>query len=201
MALTSAERSRRWRERQKQDPEKHQKYLQKEKQRYQERKKVGKLKNVEELSEREKRAVRKQWRKNQQNKRKKDKETKNLLSSNTPPNSPCQDLAHEEAPLDGRTSRGRKKIRKDRSKAYREINKLRVKLAQKEKDVARYKKRFYRERVKNKNLDSPRTKTNTLIRGQKVSDEVKRTLNFHHSLVKGIREKLIGGIKNCLSMF
>ena len=189
MALTSAERSRRWRERQKQDPEKHQKYPQKEKQRYQERKKVGKLKNVEDLSEREKRAVRKQWRKNQQNKRKKDKETKNLLSSNTPPNSPCQDLAHEEAPLDGRTSRGRKKIRKDRSKAYREINKLRVKLAQKEKDVARYKKRFYRERVKNKNLDSPRTKTNTLIRGQKVSDEVKRTLNFHHSLVKGIREK------------
>lgn len=165
------------------------KYLEKEKQRYQERKKVGKLKNVEELSERERRSVRKQWRKNQRNKRKKDKETKILLSSNTPPNSPSQDLSHEQLPKDGRTSRGRKKIRKDRSKAYREISKLRIKLAQKEKYVARYKKRFYREKVKNRNLDSPRTKTNTLIRGQKVSEEVKRTLNVHHSLVKGIREK------------
>lgn len=43
--------------------------------------------------------------------------------------------------------------------------------------------------MKNRNLDSPRTKMNTLTRGQKVSEEVKRTLNFHHSLVKGIREK------------
>lgn len=44
--------------------------------------------------------------------------------------------------------------------------------------------------MKNRNLDSPRTKTNTLIRGQKVSEEVKRTLNFQSvCLVKGIREK------------
>lgn len=44
--------------------------------------------------------------------------------------------------------------------------------------------------MKNRNLDSPRTKTNTLIRGQKVSEEVKRTLNFQSVwLVKGIREK------------
>lgn len=171
MALTAKERSIRWREKQKQDPEKHKKYLEKEKQRYQERKKVGKLKNVEELSERERRSVRKQWRKNQRNKRKNDKDTKILLSSNTLPHSPSQDLSHEQLPQDGRTSRGRKKIRKDRSKAYREISKLRIKLAQKEKYVARYKKRFYREKVKNRNLDSPRTKTNTLIRGQKVSEE------------------------------
>lgn len=138
------------------------------------------------MRERERRSVIKQWRKNQRNKRKKDKETKILLSSNTPPNSQSQDLSHEQLPQDGRTSRGRKIIRKDRSKAYREISKLRIKLSQKEKYVARYKKRFYREKVKNRNLDSPRTKTNTLIRGQKVSEEVKRTLNFHHSLVKGI---------------
>lgn len=44
--------------------------------------------------------------------------------------------------------------------------------------------------MKNRNLDSPRTKTNTLIRGQKVSEEVKRTLNIQSvCLVKGIREK------------
>lgn len=62
--------------------------------------------------------------KNQRNKRKKGKETKILLSPNTHPNSPSQDLSHEQLPQDGRTSRGRKKIRKDRSKAYREISKL-----------------------------------------------------------------------------
>lgn len=124
--------------------------MEKEKQRYQERKKVFKLKNVEELSERERRSVRKQWRKNQRNKRKKDKETKILLSSNTPPNSPSQDLSHEQLPQDGRTSRGRKKIRKDRSKAYREISNLRIKLALKENMLPDIKKILQRKSEKQK---------------------------------------------------
>lgn len=65
MALSAKERARRWKERQKKDPEKHQKYLQAEEERYELRKKSGKLKNVSQMTEREKRTVRKRWRTNQ----------------------------------------------------------------------------------------------------------------------------------------
>lgn len=97
--------------------------MEKENQRYQERKKVGKLKNVEELSQRERRPVRKQWRKNQRNKRKKDKETKILLSPNTLPDSTSQDLSHEQLPQDGRNLEVERKSGKiDRKRTEKLVN-------------------------------------------------------------------------------
>jgi hypothetical protein len=62
--LTSAERSRRWRERQKEEAERHKSYLEKERERYKKRKSNGDIKGIEDLSEREKRGKRKAWRKN-----------------------------------------------------------------------------------------------------------------------------------------
>lgn len=97
--------------------------MEKENQRYQERKKVGKLKNVEESSQRERRPVRKQWRKNQRNKRKKDKETKILLSLNTPPDSTRQDLSHEQLPQEGRNLEVERKSGKiDRKRTEKLVN-------------------------------------------------------------------------------
>lgn len=187
MALTAKERARRWRERQKNDPEKHQRYLENEKERYRSRKNSGKLKCISELTERQKRSVRKRWRKNQKQKREKDKDIANLITVNTPPDSPGNEDIYL---VDGRRSSGRKKVRRDRAKAYREVKKLKVKLQKKEKEIHKYKKRLYRERARiNQGKDSPRTKTRKLLRGQSVSDEVRRKLLFHQTLVKGLRDK------------
>lgn len=187
MALTAKERARRWRERQKNDPEKHQRYLENEKERYRSRKNSGKLKCISELTERQKRSVRKRWRKNQKQKREKEKDIANLITVNTPPDSPGNEDIYL---VDGRRSSGRKKVRRDRAKAYREVKKLKVKLQKKEKEIHKYKKRLYRERARiNQGKDSPRTKTRKLLRGQSVSDEVRRKLLFHQTLVKGLRDK------------
>lgn len=137
MALTAKERARRWRERQKNDPEKHQRYLENEKERYRSRKNSGKLKCISELTERQKRSVRKRWRKNQKQKREKDKDIANLITVNTPPDSPGNEDIYL---VDGRRSSGRKKVRRDRAKAYREVKKLKVKLQKKEKEIHKYKK-------------------------------------------------------------
>ncbi|KAH3839566.1 hypothetical protein DPMN_112998 [Dreissena polymorpha] len=54
MALTSGERSALWRKRQRNDTEKHEKYKQKERERYLKRKERGNIKLVHDMSEREK---------------------------------------------------------------------------------------------------------------------------------------------------
>ena len=50
MPLTSAERSKLWRERKKNNPEEYRAYLQKEKERYNKRKEKGEIKSIQELS-------------------------------------------------------------------------------------------------------------------------------------------------------
>lgn len=73
MALTSGERAALWRKRQREDPVKLNKYKQKEQERYKRRREAGILKSVNDMGEREKRKTRRNWRKNQKNKRAKDK--------------------------------------------------------------------------------------------------------------------------------
>ena len=81
--------------------------------------------------------MRKRWRKNQKQKREKDKDIANLITVNTPPDSPGNEDIYL---VDGRRSSGRKKVRRDRAKAYREVKKLKVKLQKKEKEIHKYKK-------------------------------------------------------------
>ncbi|CAC5402785.1 unnamed protein product [Mytilus coruscus] len=91
MVLTGAERAKLWRERQKSDPRKYGEYLQKERNRYKDKKISGVVKPIEDMTEREQRRTRKHWRKHQANKRERMKqaiETNNFLANNTPPVSP-----------------------------------------------------------------------------------------------------------------
>lgn len=87
MAFTSGERAALWRKRQREDPLKHEKYKRK-KERYK-MKKVGVVKSVAQMSVREHRKTKRNWRHNQRNKREKDrsilKAVENTLS---PPTSP-----------------------------------------------------------------------------------------------------------------
>lgn len=99
------------------------------------------------MTEREKRTVRKRWRTNQKHKRKRDKDIIDLLSTNTPPDSP-DERTSVAFPVDVQKSPRRKKVRKDRAKAYREIKKLKDKLQKKEKDIEKYRKTFAQRKSK-----------------------------------------------------
>ena len=55
MPLSVAEKQRRYRERIKQDPERYNEYLSKEKKRWEDRKKTGKIKLISDMTKREKR--------------------------------------------------------------------------------------------------------------------------------------------------
>ena len=86
-------------------------------------------------------------------------------------------------------TRGRQRVRRDRSKAYREIAKRKQTADNQRRTIEKYRKRLYRRSQRTNDLDSPRTKTDSMLRGQRVSMPVKKTLLFHHVLVKGVTEK------------
>ena len=85
MGLSAAERQRQYRARRNADPERRAAYLQKHREKWHDDKKRGKVKNVEDLSEREKRKKQAYWRRAQRRSRERKKVTECLL---TPPQSP-----------------------------------------------------------------------------------------------------------------
>lgn len=125
MPLTSAERSKLWRERKKNNPEEYRAYLQKERERYNKRKEKGEIKSIQELSAREQRKQQKSWRVNQRNKREKSKILLDAVQRlKTPLNSPNENNANDQTLK--RNNVGRKKVRRDRASAYREIKKMKL---------------------------------------------------------------------------
>ena len=83
--MSNAEKQRKYRERLNGDPERRSKYLQKKREKYEEDKKNGKRLLINELSARDQRVKRKQWREQQKSHRLKEKAKKAQL---TPPVSP-----------------------------------------------------------------------------------------------------------------
>ncbi|CAG2215361.1 unnamed protein product [Mytilus edulis] len=117
-------------------------------------------------------------------------ETNNFLADNTPPVSPENGDFQQNIRRTNAQRRGRKKVRKDRSKAYRQLKKLNVRLISAEKLNQRYRQRLHRMKKKGKlSSESPRSKTNILLKGQNVCPKVRKTLMYHFSLVEGIKQK------------
>nr|CAH7753912.1 unnamed protein product [Callosobruchus chinensis] len=128
-ALTAAERQRRCREKRKNDPEKVAEVKRKDLERYHARKKL-----VADMSVREHRIMKRKW----QQENKKRREKKQLLENvllNSPPPSPIPELpevakmSHPATPTrsEGSSSRGRKKVKRDRTKLYsQDENKYKV---------------------------------------------------------------------------
>lgn len=52
----------------------------------------------------------------------------------------------------------------------------------------RYKKKYYRLKEKNTNVNSPRQKVNRLLGGEKVSPKVRRVLEFNAALTTQIED-------------
>ena len=181
MPLSGAERARRYRQRLKENEHDYTRYLQKERERYNKRKENGDIKLIASMSEREKRSTRRSWRTRKQKSRQKN-QTDNT-GTYTPPPTPT-------GPFPIRIVHpSRQRQRRDRARAYRAIEKLKQKLKKQETLLQRYKKRFYRQKQRQKDINSPRTKTNIILKGQKVNSQTRRSLLFHQVLLNGFRDK------------
>lgn len=178
MALTNAQRQAQWRQRQKENPEKYLKYKQKEKERYASKKSRGVIKSISEMTDREKRRKRRQWQKNWKSKKQKDKAileaVRNTMSPPTSPENNQQQVAQ---------GLGRRKVRKDRAKAYREIFRLRVALKKEERLKEKYKKRSQRLSLA---LKKPtRDDENKIIK----NTDLRKAILFYHTIAENVRKR------------
>lgn len=77
-------------------------------------------------------------------------------------------------------------MKRENSKLYRDIEKLKILLKKKTTALRKYQKRI--QRLKQVS-DSPRSKTQKQIRGHKIPAEIQRTLFLHNALMNNIRQK------------
>ena len=114
MALTPAEKQRRYREKRDNDLERRSSYLAKQQNKYIKEKETGKRKLIGDMSAREKRSQRKYWKNSKQAIRKRQTDMNKLI---TPPNSPILPNVIIPAQLDAQSrqlSYSRRKIRRQK---------------------------------------------------------------------------------------
>ena len=126
---------------------------------------------------------------------KRDQKRNMFLAVNSPPVTPPPVERDVQQAATAKT-RGRQKVRRDRSNAYREIKRLKLKLQTAESKVSLYRKRLYRAKStmtssidENGARDTPSTKTKRTLKRCVVSNEVRKTLIFHHSLIRQLNDK------------
>jgi hypothetical protein len=189
MPLTSKERSALWRKRQKEDPTKHELYKQRERERYQKRKKTGEIKTINEMSDRDQRKQRRHWKENQRSKREKDKRIKKAMGETiTPPTSPEHFFPEQPNRIHERNRlSGRKKKNRNRSKAYRDQFKLRIMLNKERRLKNKYKKRYFRLIKSNK--DEIEQKVEHVMKQKQTT---KRALSLYFLLVRIMKQRYSG---------
>lgn len=193
MPLSNAERQRLYLLRRDADPTKRAEYLTKKKAKYRDDLKSHKRKKVGDMNPREQRQQRRTWRSRQQLCRRKQKEMMLAVSDENGVSSSLQ--ANTPTCTSGVTSstssstRGRKRVQRNRSALYRENCNLRQDLRKTQTLVERYKKRLQRvlKSKKKVNSPSPRKLTKSIMR--RGRPEIRRTLTFHNALVSQIKKK------------
>lgn len=210
-AKSSADRRRENREKQskfiariKADPAKHELYKQKERERYMKRKADGKLLMIASMPKRAKRQKRKQWRTNTRAYRARiqiDAQAEKFVASNSPPSTPTTNFAdnplvHGSGSSDRRKTSGRKKVRRDRVKAYRQLQKKELELKNAHRQIEKYRKRLQRLKRNQSSgatgaSPSPRTKVTKLLGNQNVSNNVRKELIFSAVLQKQLKHNLV----------
>lgn len=90
---------------------------------------------------------------------------------------------------------GEKVAKRNKSKAYREINRLKIELEKTKNDIykleksrEKYKKRSMRLQEKNKNTNSPWQKIKHILHGERISPRVEKVLEFGVALTTQIDE-------------
>lgn len=189
---------RRLRQARKNDPIEYEEAKRLERERYYRRKQEGKIKSITEMTEREKRNVRKQWKirsKNYYEAKKRAINFEKMLADGTPPSTPPpiteennmqqQRNISNTPQVSGRISAGKKRRRRNRDQLKATISELEKKLRKEKASKEKYKKRL--QRMEN-NKDTPRKKVKNLLRGQTVSTAVKKKLLFGEVMSSQIKE-------------
>lgn len=142
MALTNAEKQRRYREIRDMDPSRREEHLTKRREKYKNDLQVGKLKKISDMTPMEQRKQRKEWRKVKQNqkKRKEEQEVKAL----TPPSSPVD--------ISEREHHSTKRKRRAIAKCYRDNPKLRKELQKQKRIVTKLRMKERRQEQKRKGV-------------------------------------------------
>ncbi|XP_063233360.1 uncharacterized protein LOC134537058 [Bacillus rossius redtenbacheri] len=213
-AMSTAERlkkkkecEKRRRERLKKDPEKLKALQEKKHKIYLKAKVTGKVKLVADFNERQKRQKRKEWRqatKKYRNKKKEEEEMQAYLQENVQnvcdservnqegnENIPCTSSYSERERVSTQKKKGRKQIRRNKTKSYRQIKKLEAVNSALMKKYHKYKKRYQRllkGKEKTPTL-TPNTKVKKNLRGRKVPDDVRRKLVFAEVITKELESK------------
>ncbi|WAR24276.1 LOW QUALITY PROTEIN: hypothetical protein MAR_037945 [Mya arenaria] len=190
MALTSGERSALWQAKGKRDQTRG---VQKERKgKIQKKKALGQLKPIKDLTEREKRQKRRNWKTHAKNKRDKEKSIKTALASIcTPPNSPeglqpiPQQQQQQQQQQQCNKVRGRRKKNLNRSRAYRAQFRLKIELNKERRLKNKYKTRYYRL-IRSQKEDDVEETVKNIMSSQKT---MKSTLTLYCLLVNNLRTK------------
>ena len=186
--LTSAERSRRWRDRLKENAAAHAEYLQAERDRWQNRRQKGSVpKLVKEMTTREHRQKKKEWRKAKRRKVAMACATNHI---ETPPTSPDGGLlAQPEQPLqvNKRALVGKKRSKKALKKNRRMLKKLEEEVKAEKRKNAALRAQLSREKRKT-NDDTPRKRAENIIKTDN-RNTVKRHLTYQGVLIDEVKRQ------------
>lgn len=175
----------------KKDPRKLEELKEKERLKYLNKKAKKQVKSVSEMSSREHRTKKKQWKQNSKCYRARIRQNSKLqqhLNANSPPDSDEEnaepsvnpDQVNNANKMD-RKSVGRKKVRRDRSKMYKDNQKLKEQLKISKARAERYKKRYQSLKTKTQNSQHPLTpnsKVRKLLGNERVSPVIRKRLLF-----------------------
>ena len=193
MPLSNAERQRLYRLSRDGDPSRRAEYLKKKKDKYKADLESHKRKRVGDMNPREQRQQRRTWRSRQKVCRRKQKELmlavsdENGVSSSLQASMPTSTLRATSST--NSSTRGRKRVQRNRSALYRENCSLRQDLQKTQTLVERYKKRLQRVLKTKKNVNSPTPRKLTKSIMKRCRPEIRRTLTFHNALVTQIKNK------------
>ncbi|KAL4705686.1 hypothetical protein ACJJTC_018759 [Scirpophaga incertulas] len=170
MALTPAEKQRRYRQKLKLDPEKCAEAKRKHRERYHSNKKL-----VKDMTEREHRCAKRKWKTANKKRRERQRAARIVLESLESPSSTPQ----SGSPVSP-ASRGRRQVRRDRSALYRQNVKLQEELEEFKKKCNKYKKRYQRIKKSIPNQDE-NDKYTTLT----------NAIRNHYKKINNIKDKKI----------
>lgn len=178
----------------KNDPVLYEEFKRKERERYYARKNAGKIKTIDQMSSREKRAVRKDWRgrsKKCYDAKKKINEMENFIAENSPPPSPADSINNANIPVAQSQENinaiiGKRKRRKNRQILKDKIQKLEEMLRKSKRKAEKYKKRA--QRLEHKTNDTPQKNVRRLVQTKKLTPEIKKKLLFCEVISKQMRE-------------
>ncbi|XP_054720463.1 uncharacterized protein LOC129230093 [Uloborus diversus] len=173
---------RRAREKLKADPEKYEEVKRKDKER-----KKSSRKKICEMSDREKRKIRKGWRERAKKHREKIKEIEQaLLIVGTPPQSPQHHDVPENTPSHSRVASGYKKRKQNRELMKIELDKLKEQNMKLKRQRDKYKQKYFR--AVSKKDDTPKKDVKKMLSGKKVPEIIRQNLEFGAVLKKQINE-------------